>query len=279
MVSDVSDKVKMILPELSLRKTLGPQWAITNYCGILLDWCVARSDEKLSIFLVRCVSALLVFIFHFLMMLFQLVQLMTRVTQMTTVHDIIPNFIWLSALLLSIVTQVRYLLGRKKVLKFFEEWTDLEKKINIEKNCKNAKQSIKWARGIIGTIYTLLWAGIIIGFSYFAVEYPHAPYLLSSRQGLKNSLGIPLITFLHIFDLSLHFIIISLSDVVPAFVFYHAAWGIRTLAEELDQSLATLNNISHLEINDDSSSVVQIKESSTLLIGTFSVRLRRTWYR
>ena len=197
--------------------------------------------------------------------------------KMKTVHDIIPNLIWLSGLPLSIATQLRYLLGRRKVLEFFDAWADLEKKINIEKNCKDAGPCIKRARYIIATIYTLLWAGIIIGIGYVVVEYSHSPYLMSSQKMFKDSLGIPLITFLHLFDLSLHFIVISLSDVVPAFVFYHAAWGIRTLAEELDQSLAALNNISQVEAGD--SSVQQLKESSVFLIGSFSVRLRRTWYR
>ena len=265
------------MSNLSLRNTLRPQWTITNYCGILLDWCVPSTNEKPLIYLVRSVSCIFFFLFHFLMLIFQFFQLMICIMKMKTVHDIIPNLIWLSGLPLSIATQLRYLLGRRKVLEFFDAWADLEKKINIEKNCKDAGPCIKRARYIIATIYTLLWAGIIIGIGYVVVEYSHSPYLMSSQKMFKDSLGIPLITFLHLFDLSLHFIVISLSDVVPAFVFYHAAWGIRTLAEELDQSLAALNNISQVEAGD--SSVQQLKESSVFLIGSFSVRLRRTWYR
>jgi hypothetical protein len=280
MVLVNGDQIKTILiSNLSLRNTLRPQWTITHYCGILLDWCVPSTNENKSVCLViRTLSCVFFFIFHFLMMLFQFVQLMICITKMKTVHDIIPNLIWLSGLPLSITTQLRYLLGRRKVLAFFEAWADLEKKINIEKNCKDAEPCIKRARFIIFIIYTLLWAGIIIGIGYVVVEYSHSPYLMSSQKVLKDSLGIPLITFLHLFDLSLHFIVISLSDVVPAFVFYHAAWGIRTLAEELDQSLAALNNISQVEMGD---AVVQqqLKDSSVFLIGSFSVRLRRTWYR
>lgn len=232
---DRQTKVRALLNNLSLRETLRPLWTITYYFGIQLDWCVSDSSEKRSIFFIRCLSVIIISSFNIIMILFEFCQLIIGIMKMTTVHDIIPTLIWFIPLTLSVTCQIKYLVGRHELLSFFESWHNLEKEIDLRYKHRNiTAKPINKIRKAIVCYYVIMWVALLSGLSYIIIQFPESPFLLSNYQWLNNFLGLSFIRFIHLSDLVLHFILISLSDVVPAIIFYHASLAIRVLAEEVE---------------------------------------------
>lgn len=222
-------ETKKTMANITLDETLRPLWKLTYYSGILLDWCRPISENnhrfwKASRYLciVMC-SFLLVFVFTF-----ELAQIFIGIESALNVHLVILNIVWCIPGMVGVLIQEQFLRHRREFLAFFKGWRRLEIEITkLNPHCIMCK-----SRRIHLVMYTihggLAIAGLIsLGFEIF--NRPDATYLLSYYKTIRDSVPLLLICFVHLAVICLTLFLLTLSDLVTSFTYYHAGLAVDCL--------------------------------------------------
>ncbi len=210
------------LKNIHLEETLRPLWKLTCRGGILLDWITPCSSGNRVLSFIRYISIGIVLIFLISVTIFELVQLIIAITFMESIHVIVPHLIWFTTLPLTVMTMVCYLLNRKEYMTFFQDWSELETEmITTIRICKSKNtHNMMYFAYILNTIVALV--SLTIDICY----HPDANYLLSSYPILVKTFKFPVLATIHITAIVFKWILFTMIDFVPAFVYYHQSLAI-----------------------------------------------------
>lgn len=210
------------LKNIYLEETLRPLWKLTCRGGILLDWIAPCSPSNRFISLIRCFSIGIVLLFLISVTIFELVQLVIAISSMKSIHVIVPHLIWFTTLPLAVMTMLCYLLKRKEYMTFFQDWSELETEmITTIRICKSKNtHNMMYFAYILNTIFALV--SLTIDICY----HPDAKYLLSSYTTLVQTFTFPVLVTVHITAVVFNWILFTMIDFVPAFVYYHQSLAI-----------------------------------------------------
>jgi len=208
----------------SLDKTLQPIWKLTYKTGILLDWLHNPSKkENVIIATIRYLSITAVFLLLSFIMVFELIQLFFGIGTMERMHFIVLNLIWLSVTPLPVMTMLCYIFNRQAYITFFQDWARLEPKI-----CNSRKMHY-----FIYSGYILIATASSISFIVDIYYHPNGSYLISSYPILVKNLKFPTLAIVHITAIIFQWVLYSLNDLVPAFVYYHQSLALKRIEKDL----------------------------------------------
>lgn len=218
---------------VTLEETLRPLWKFTYYCGISLDWCSPivnkyRICKLTHYFSVVAIITLLVF-----MMLFELVQVFETIKLSSNIHGIVTNIIWLVPVPLVLITQINYLHARQKFLDFFEDWKKLERDFVRLSVCDGTICDSQVIHRAMYGLYAGMTLASLISLAFDMRNNPQATYLLSTYEIIRETIPLPVIAAIHLVTILIMWTLMSLGDVVPAFVYYHAALSVSYLERDV----------------------------------------------
>ncbi len=224
---------------ISLEETLRPLWKLTYYGGILLDWCHPISNPHPILRVMQYASITIFSSLIFCVMLFELIQLFIEIENMPNIHTVIPNLIWFIPFLLAIPTHIYYLRRRRDLLMFFEDWQLFERKFTeSESGCLMCNS--KRIHLIMYAVYVVMTVGSLVSLGFEISNNPTATYLISTYKCVRETVSLYLIGSIHLSCILIVWIILSLSDFVPAFVYYHSALAVSCLERDAKKTFLKL---------------------------------------
>lgn len=229
--SDEQIASQRIERNITLDETLKPLWKITYYSGILLDWCVPLPNKNVFNRIVQYFTISLSFLMCSFIMLFELAQLLKEFETQLNFIAIIPTLIWFAPLPINTITQLHYIWKRNDFLRFFEDWRKLEKETCLNSCiviCKSKKLHV-----ILYLVYIAMTIASLLSLSFEIQRNPEAPYVLYSYDIVRQYFSLLFIGAIHILVILLVWIFLSLSDFVPAFMYFHAARVVTSLENQL----------------------------------------------
>lgn len=221
------------MANITLDETLRPLWKLTYYCGMLLDWCQPISKNNPSRFW-KATRYLCIMTSSFLlvaMFTFELVQLFIGIEGAFNIHIIILNIVWCIPVMVGVVIQLQFLRQRRKFLGFFKGWRRLEMKIaNLNPDCIMCE-----SRSMHLVMYAIHFGMAIAGLTTLGFDIfnrPDAPYLLSSYKTIRDSIPLWLVCLVHLTTILFTLFLLTLSDLVTSFTYYHAGLAVSCLENE-----------------------------------------------
>ena len=171
---------------------------------------------------------------------FQGVQLLIEMLNKdNTIHAYIPNLTWFCTNPLGTLIFVRFLLKKKEMWAFFEDWRQFENRVTITAlvDCGNVKKF----KCFIFIANFVIYCSIFIAICSLIFYRPEASYLLSHYKIMRDSFGFSFTTAFHSISLVVGFILFSLSDVVPGFIFCHAGLVLRSFDMQIQEQFFNLS--------------------------------------
>lgn len=228
-----------------LLDSLRPLWRMTQFLGILFDWCQPTIDAVCLATAYRFVVIWLTISTVAFMTVFELYQTVIFLTRQgpkkemkfSTVHSLVAIYYWLVPLVQTCWILLYFLFLSKSLLSFFKLFRYLEDQhspylARIKKN------------NLIIIYLTFGFASLLtlFGACYMVINDDHQIYLLTYRE-----LFIKTFTerFLDFFQMSVFFLVVIfqlLSDLVPAFVYCHSGYVVRAIQEALQDVFIQTNN-------------------------------------
>ena len=227
---------------ITLEEVLRPLWKLTYYCGILLDWCRPMPNPNGLCKIAQFTCITLFFSLLFSSMIFEFVQLFIIIRiYVANIHTLMPNLIWCIPLLLSLLVYVHCLRERSNFLTFFNDWRILEEKfLRSDANCSTMCKS----KRVHLMMYTALFSlaiGSLIPIGIDICVNQEASYLLSTYPHIRETVPFVWIGLFHLTSIWLAWILSSLGDIVPAFIYYHAALAVKYLENDIRTVFARRN--------------------------------------
>lgn len=226
----------MGLTDISLKETLSPWWKLTRCFGILCNWCHRYEDNKY--YLVNIIRYITIGVHLFVMLaltVFEFFRLAVTVFTMTSIHAIIPFFVWFVSFPVTLFSQFYYLYYRDDFLSFFEEWSDFEKELSLKISHHSVVSVFKKTKLKLYVTKFFITMGVLSGLTIVVTLSPEAPYLISYYPVVRDVLTVSVTGTIHIANLAVILLITSLCDAVPSIVFYHFGLEVRVLKEEIEQ--------------------------------------------
>ena len=180
-----------------------------------------------------------------------------------TIHEYIPNLTWFCIFPLAILIFVRFLIKKKEMWAFFEDWRQFENRVTAltaQVDCGNVKK----LSYLIFLVYLVMFSSVSIVICSLIFKLPEATYLLSHYKIVRDSLGFSVTTAYHIITIVIGLILISLSDFVPGFIFYHAGLILRSFDVEIHEQFINLNRNNKM-LSTSGSSSFQMRIHKTCL--------------
>lgn len=157
------------------------------------------------------------------MTLFQFIQLLNELRTASSTYSVMNNVAWFSSLPLILITQLNSVLSRRKILSFFQDWKKLETKLN--RSCYSDLTS----RGVLRNklyffmyfAYTVITLFSILSLTGETINNQETSVFLSGNLIVRENVPFPLIICIQLVTLVLVWILTSLIEIVPAFVYFH----------------------------------------------------------
>ncbi len=226
---------------IPLEEILRPLWKLTYYSGILLDWCrpISNSNRLSEVAQYVCIS--LSFSLVFLLMLFETVQLILLIGMESNIHTIIPNLIWFTPILLAFLVYGHCLREQRYFLNFFNDWSKLEEAFTKSDVTYTMCRS-KRVHLMMYAAYVFMIFGSLISIGFSLQTSPEASYLISTYKAVREIIPLFFCFFLHLISIWLTWILLSFGDIVPAFIYYHAALAVNCLENDIRTAFAKRNS-------------------------------------
>lgn len=159
--------------------------------------------------------------------MFTLTQLLLMLKEgFSNIHDIMPLVIWLIPGLLSIFSQLYYVIRVEDIAMYLKEWRTLEKAFHI-KSCVNKSLHMK-----LYLTYTIMTLASMAFIGYQVYKSPNNKFFISSIDEILEALSLGPIVAFHVYITFLIWICVSLSECVPGFIYLSASFGVSSLRRE-----------------------------------------------
>jgi len=163
--------------------------------------------------------------------MFELVQLIIEMSKEdSSIESVISNLLWFSYLPIVLMTALVFYFRRSQLLSLFGDWNNFEISIHFQKD-NHYKILIKF----IYSSYSLIFVSLLMSVVVIMWSQPGASYLLSHYQILRDSLTFPGVATFHLATVVVSSIFLSLSDLVPAWTFYHAGLALQSFIGEIEK--------------------------------------------
>ncbi len=222
------------VPYYSLERSLTPVWKVTYYGGMLLDWCQSIRRGRLSTIL-RCfviTLALTIFFYHLASSVLQLIWAISSPGK--KFRDLIHIISRISLQPIIILTWLLFLIRRRQYLNFFRDWAKQEQ-VSIDYTvdfCSIRRTFLKVYAVLCVASFCFLFFSIHLMISVDLSRFQDV--LIFNFPDLLNFTWFT-VAFRVGFLLWSLFIVtfIIVADLVPAFVYYHAAKNIEAIEKEV----------------------------------------------
>jgi len=171
---------------------------------------------------------------------FQFVQLLLEMLKETsTIQSIVPNLMWFSHYPVNVMVLFIFLRNKNEFVSYFADWAVLEREIFLQP--QSIKRSYRRVFRNVYAIYLCQSVALTVIVGIIALEKLEASYLLSYYQILRETLTIPVILTYHLITVSIGSVHFALSDLVPAWTFYHSGMMLESLAFQIESSYSSKN--------------------------------------
>ena len=195
-------------------------------------------------------------IFFFLILFntaFQCVQLVIEILKKeNTIHDYIPNVTFSASSAASLFVYGRFLLNRKQLWALFNDWRKMENRMMITSKFTCSNHVIKLRNSIL-SFYFLIFCSFTIFNSFFFSYDPEKSYLLSHYKIVREALGVSFAAVFQGIAFAVGFILASISDLVPGFIFYHGGLILRSFEIEIKSQFYDFNRGKNITLIESSS--------------------------
>lgn len=237
---------------ISLESSLSPLWKISNF-GLLLPWCHSSEDDSIQhenrlVKTIRYLTVSITVLISLLYTTFITVQLVWAVEKAKTFYDVLPNLMWGIPVYIVLITQADYFIRRNEYLSFFNLW---KSRLESQRSLSVPKTNLKRACIIIYTGHFITFLGLMFNFTWIIFFVHEArvekPILLLDYPVLVEIFSAPVLFLFTVlaFCIPVCFFF-TMGDVVPSFVYHHAA-GITQILESDIQCLSASALLSHKE--------------------------------
>jgi len=189
--------------------------------------------------------------------------------EQSSVQSITPNILWFCNYPLNVTVFFRFLSRRKEFLSFFEDFAALEQENPVESS--NIKRYYRRVYRNVYIIYVLQNVGLIAVVGVIMFSELDASYLLSYYPILRETLTIPAIVTFHWISVAIWSFHLTLSNLVPAWTFYHCGIKLESLAFEVELYSSKSNSFNIKMIQNRFENVCRLTERANRLFGSLIV--------
>jgi 7tm Chemosensory receptor len=212
-----------------LTDALRPFSKLTYWCGVLPDWCCSSERHLLSR-VINTIGILCSMITMLILAAYETFQLCVEVKRMNSIHSIMVNLLWFSIYPVAITVQLRYLICRKRMMDFFQNFRQLERQPLI----LQYPARYSWICGIAIVSYMILTIGSVAATS--EVIFNQNSSVFMTHHAILCDLFTPTgLGLFHVAACVYTGILGILMDVVPALIFYHSALALKSLESAILQ--------------------------------------------
>ena len=216
----------------SLERSLRPLYLVSHYGCFLFDWCRLMSIKNRLIVLAARIIGFASLSLMVAMCLFQLVQLWLEIIKTSSNnYTVIPNLIWFCNFPCAIATAVVFFSRSQDILAFFVRWNQLELQLEMEPKRSSFRKLYYFVYGS----YAFISIDLIIAICAIMWNRMDASYLLSHYQIFRDNFPEFVIMFFHLASAISMWFFVILSDLVPAWTFYHASLALHSLTLKVEQ--------------------------------------------
>ena len=208
----------------TLENILRPIWKLTHYSGVSFDWCRPMPANYSACSYIRYFSVTVSFCLLLPMTIFQFTQLLLAIKNGSSIHSIVTNLTWLAPLPVTVFTFLKFVYNRWEFLRFFQDWKKLEKEFQrmlLRSRKTNKDLSKSKIHSTMYFAYSLMALISIVSVFIYILKNSHGSFLLSTYLVIRESIPLPLIMAYHVSVFIMIWILAVLTDVVPAFVYFH----------------------------------------------------------
>ena len=224
--------------QVSLQVTLRPLLNITYYGGILTNWN-RQKDDYGTPFLSRFISAISISIFFSLILCkatFEFVQgFIEIVIKQSPVQQVVMNIVWFATFPTALWTQICFLRKRSQISALIADWGQMEKELSSLCGTRRLHSALY-------IIYFNLALGSVIAIGVQIYQFPEATYLISYYEVIRESLTMIGAGAFHLITISVCWILITLNDVLPTFLYSHFGCAICSLDKDLRHCTENIDN-------------------------------------
>lgn len=210
-----------------------------------------------------CIN-MLAFVFEFVQLLLEMLK------EQSSIQSFTPNLMWFCNYPLNVSVFLKFIFHKEELLSFFEDFEALER--------GNPVQSISIQRSYrriyinVYITYALQGVGLIAIVCVIMFSELDASYLLSHYPILRDTLTIPVVVTFHLISVSIWGIHLTISNLVPAWTFYHCGINLESLAFEVECNSIKSNNYSNMKmIHNRFENVCRLTERANRLFGSLIV--------
>ena len=231
MVGETAELKSNRKDEIRLKDSLRPLRVLTYYGGILTDWNCEEKQCRPSVSIwINYLAIGMVVLLLISVSVFELAQLLIEIfVNLASIRQMIWNCVWFCTFPTILFTQYNYLRHRKAISEFLDEWSDLE--VQLPSWCR-----YKRFHRFLYVGYLILAFASVVTVGLQVYYYPTASFLISHYQPIRDALTLPVTGAIHLIALIIGWVLISVNDIVPTFIFSHIGCAIWTLSEELNES-------------------------------------------
>ena len=187
-------------------------------------------------------------------MTFFLGQMGLKLAEKQDMNELIPSLMWVCPLVFAFGTQLYYLINKKRLVQFISDWSQFE--VDLIKSLPGYKEQHERSHKIYSVVYRtqlVMQCFLLILFICLLIlpetttEQQHDFWTLpnnasSSRQlfmmhhpQLCRAVHPLFFVLIHIVSMMFAAVFVPLADLVPSFVYSHAATAIHALADAIQQ--------------------------------------------
>ena len=231
---------KELLLEGSLIKSLEPVRKATYLLGILPEWCrytSCRTTAKIANVLGTVFNLLVVGS----LVSYKLYQLVISILESPSIHHSTPPIVWLLCFSSIFVIQIYFIYQRREMIVFFSAWHVTYQKLAPEENLielgKVVRSRMLCLVTFTGVVLVLVAVLPFVSPQTSMINDKRA--LLISYPESEDIFTTAVLIILHAIGALVLNVMLSVSDMVPALTYHHAAVAIQAL----DDSLQTIVSI------------------------------------
>ena len=161
----------------------------------------------------------------------------------TSIHAFMINLILFGGYPLQLVVFLRFIFKRQEIWTFFADWRQAEDRITIP--CQLSDLNVKKIKRLLLSVNLFICSSMLMIFYFMfnnlSFKSENSTFLFSSYKEIRDNLNLNVVAVFHATVYFMGFILFSLSDLVPGFIFYHIGLALQSLGGAIEQNFERLN--------------------------------------
>ena len=215
---------------------LRPIWKFLRYIGFQHGF-LGPVEEWRVFYILRCLSTTLIILSFCNLGIFQLVGLLRNILNNQTSNPVVLHGVSISLFMMSMVFLLTLYWKHDRLVEFFQEWKQVE--VSFDR-CSNRNRT----ENLVTFLKRFLKLSVLSFplFYFWNLTEPDLSIFFTSIEMLREIFGLHFLSVYFTAVISYLFILMILSDMIPALIFYQAGCMIENLKQELDDCPANFTN-------------------------------------